>query len=89
MWWKFWLEYYGFVGYEICDLCFVGIEVMVEIRIFLVVYFGDSMFKGLDENLDMYKVCVFIIEMIFVLFEYCCEKIYKNGYMYLDDYVDC
>lgn len=80
-------EYQQLSGEEIRDLRLSGTEVTREIRMPRVAYLGDSSIEGLDENPDMYRAEVLILEMTFVAEDHSRDEIDKQGHIHLNDVV--
>ena len=80
-------EYHGLSGTEIRDLRQSGVEVTREVRAPLVGYLGDSRAEGLDENPDLLRAKILILEMTFAAPDHGKDVIRKHGHMHLDDFV--
>ncbi len=78
-------QYADFTGEQIRDARLAGEEVSAERRVPVVGYLGDSAPKGLDENPDLYRANVLILEMTFVAASHRKDKIHKHGHTHLDD----
>jgi ribonuclease Z len=78
-------EYHGLEGEQIRDLRLSGVEVSAEFRVPKVAYLGDTTPAGLDENPDVYRAELLIMEMTFVGKDERPERIHKFGHTHLDD----
>ncbi len=78
-------EYQHLAGEQIRDLRLSGVEITNEIRLPRVAYLGDTTPAGLDDNPDVYRAEILILEMTFVAPEERPERIHKYGHMHLDD----
>lgn len=81
-------EYQGLTGEQIRDLRLSGVEVTYELRTPLVSYLGDSNPRTFDENPDLYRSKVLIIEITFTAPGHRREKIHKFGHIHLDDVLE-
>jgi ribonuclease Z len=81
-------EYQSLTEMEIRKLAISGRQVSAEIRFPRIAYLGDSTPRGLDDNPDMYKADVLIIEMSFVARRHRTELIHRRGHIHLDDVID-
>ena len=80
-------EYRELAGDQIRDLRLDGVEVSIEQRSPRVAYLGDSRPEGLDENPEMYRAEILILEITFVAPNHRSEMIHKLGHIHLDDIV--
>lgn len=80
-------EFHGLPGDQIRDIRLAGTEVTQEFRLPLVAYLGDSTAAGLDQNPDMYRAKILIMELTFIATNHRRERIRKMGHMHLDDLV--
>lgn len=80
-------EYRELDGEQIKQLRLSGVEISEEKRTPRIAYLGDSRIEGLDDNPDMYRADVLILEMTFVAPDHHLSKIRKLGHIHLDDVV--
>ena len=81
-------EYQDLSGEQIRDIRQAGTEVSQEIRIPRVAYLGDSSIAGLDNNPDMYRAEILIMEMTFIAADHAADEIDKQGHIHLDEVVE-
>ncbi len=80
-------EYQNLSGEEIRDIRIAGTDVSEERRFPRVAYLGDSTARGLDDNEEMFRADVLILEMTFLSPEHRPEYLRKMGHMHLNDIV--
>lgn len=80
-------EFQQLRGEEIRDLRLAGTEVSEERRIPRVAYLGDSTARGLEDNEDMFRAEILILETTFLSPEHRPEYLRKMGHMHLKDVV--
>ncbi|MCL2005130.1 MAG: MBL fold metallo-hydrolase [Planctomycetaceae bacterium] len=81
-------EYQSLSEKEIRQLAITGHQVSAEHRFPRVAYLGDSTPYGLDDNPDMYKADILILEVSFIAKRHRTEKIYRRGHIHLDDIIN-
>lgn len=80
-------EFQHLTNEQIRDVRLSGVEVSAETRIPKVAYMGDTTPAGLDDNPDVYRAEILILEMTFVAAQERPALIHKYGHTHLDDVV--
>jgi ribonuclease Z len=80
-------EFHDMTGDQIRDIRLSGVEVSTEIRIPKVAYMGDTAPAGLDNNPEVYRAQILILEMTFVAPGERASVIHKFGHTHLDDLI--
>jgi ribonuclease Z len=80
-------EFHDMTGEQIRDVRLSGVEVSTEIRIPKVAYMGDTAPAGLDNNPEVYRAQILILEMTFVAPGERASVIHKFGHTHLDDLI--
>ncbi len=80
-------EYQNLSGEQIRDIRLGGTEVSQETRLPRVAYLGDSSIEGLDQNPDMFRAEILLLEMTFVAADHSRDELDKQGHVHLDEIV--